>query len=92
MSWKDVSLDFGVSVRTLERRQNIFNIDRTGSCSTYTTISVERLSSVLREVWEILPDAGEIYIIGACCQRNSFVQRERIRHAINTIDPVNRVL
>ena len=44
--------------------------DRTGSCSTYTTISDERLSSVVREVWEILPDAAETYIIVACHQIN----------------------
>ena len=61
-SWKDVALHLGVSVRTLERRRNEFNItvsDRTGSRSTYTTTSDEQLCSVVREVLEILPDAGE---------------------------------
>ena len=94
-SWKDVALHLGVSVRTLERRRNEFNItvsDRTGSRSTYTTISDEQLCSVVREVLEILPDAGETYIIGACRQRNIFVQRQRIRDAINTVDPVSRAL
>ena len=42
--------------------------DKSGSRSTYTTISDERLYSDLRDVLEILPDAGETYIIGACCQ------------------------
>ena len=46
----------------------------------------------MREVWEILPNAREIYIIRACRQCNIFVQRERIRHAINTVDPVTRAL
>ena len=86
---KVVSLDFGVSVRTPERRKIYLISDRTGSCSTYKTISDERLSSVVRE---ILPDADETYINGACCQRNIFVQRQRIRHAINTADPVSRAL
>ena len=62
-----------------------------GSCGTYTTISDER-SSVVREVWEILPDAGETYIIGACRQHNIFIQHQRIRHAINTVDPVRGAL
>ena len=66
--------------------------DRTGSCSTYTTILDEPLSSVVREVWKILPDADETYIIGACHQHNIFVLCQRIRHAINTVDPVSRAL
>ena len=92
-SWKDVSLDIGVSVRTPERRRNISNIwQNWKSCSTYAVISNERLCAVLREVWEILPDAGETYIIGTCHQRNNFVQRKRIRDAINTVDPVSSAL
>ena len=46
----------------------------------------------MRKILEILPDAGVIYIIGACRQRNTFVQRQRIRRAINTVDSVNRAL
>ena len=88
-SWKNVALHLGVSVRTLERKRNEFNItvcDRTGRRSTYATISDEQLCSVVREVLEILPNAGETYIIGACRQRNKFVQRQRIRDSINTTD------
>ena len=46
----------------------------------------------MRKVLEILPDAGVTYIIGACRQRNTFAQRQRIRRAINTVDSVNRAL
>ena len=46
----------------------------------------------MREVLDVLPDAGETYIIGACRQRNIFVQRQRIRDAINTVDPISRAL
>ena len=77
-SWKDVALYLGVSARTLERRRNEFIIifsDRTGSRSTYTTISNKQPCSVVREVSEILPDADETYIIGACRERNIFFQR-----------------
>ena len=62
MSWKDVALHLGVSVRTLGRLQNKFNITvsgRAGSQSTYTTISDKQLCSVLREVLQMLPDVGE---------------------------------
>ena len=60
---------------------------RTRSRSTYTTISDEQLYSVVGKVLEILPDAGETYIIGACRQRNIFVKCQRIRDAINTVGP-----
>ena len=46
----------------------------------------------MRQVLEILPDAGVTYIMGACRQRNTFVQRQRIRRAINTVDSVKRAL
>ena len=46
----------------------------------------------MRQVLEILPDAGVTYIMGACRQRNTFVQRQRIRRAINTVDSVKRSL
>ena len=65
-SWKDVALYLGVLVRTFERRRNEFKktvYDRTGSRSTYTAISDEQLCSVVSEVLEILPDAGETYVI-----------------------------
>ena len=45
-----------MNLRTLERRPNEFNItvsDKTGNCSTYTTISDEQVCSVVREVLEI---------------------------------------
>ena len=66
--------------------------DRTESCSTYTSILDERLCPVVSEVLKVLPDAGETYIIGACCQRNTFVQCQCIRDAINTVHPVSRAL
>ena len=78
MSWKDVALHLGVSVRTLEKRRNKFKTtvsDRTGNCSKYTTISDEELCAVAMEVLEILPDAGETCFTVACHQHNTFVQR-----------------
>ena len=66
--------------------------DRTGNRSTYTTISDEQLCSLVREVLEILPDSGDTYIIGTRRQHNVFVLHQRIRDAINTIDPMSRAL
>ena len=66
--------------------------DRTGSCNTYTTITDKQLCAIVREIQEILPDAGETYIIGTCRQSNISVQHQRIKDAINIIDPINRRL
>ena len=49
----------------------------------------------MREGLEILPDAGETYIIGRCRQRNIFFKRQSIRDVINANgrhDPVSRAL
>ena len=69
MSWKDVALHLGVSVKPLEKRRNEF-----GNCSKYTTISDEELCAVAMEVLENLPDAGETCFTVACRQHNTFVQ------------------
>ena len=37
---------------------------------------------------DILPDAGETYVIGAMRQRNIYVQRRRIRGTIEEVDLV----
>ena len=57
--------------------------------AVHTTISEEQICSVLREILEILPNTGQKYIYWTCCQCNIFVQRQRIRDAINTVDPVS---
>ena len=78
MSWKDVALHLRVSARALERRRNEFKItvsDRTGNRSTYTIISDEELYTVVMEVLETLPDAGNTYFIVACRQRSASVHK-----------------
>ena len=85
----------GVSTRTLQRRRTELGLElsrRRGPRITYTPISDEELCNTVREVLEILPNAGETYIIGACRRRNIHVQRQRIRNAIAMVDPVSRAL
>ena len=85
----------GVSAKTLQRRRfevGLIMSDRVGSRRTYTNISDEELQTTIRDVLQILPNAGETYLIGACRQRNIHVQRQRLRDAINVVDPVSRAL
>ena len=58
----------------------------------YTAINDEQLCSVVREILQTLPDSGESYVIGACCQRKIFVQRQCVRDEVNNVDPVSRAL
>ena len=87
-SWKDVASYLGMSVRTLELRRNEFNL----TFHTYTTINDEQLCCVVREVLQTLLDVGESYAIGACRQRNIFVEHQRMRDAVNNVDPFRRAL
>eukprot|EP00112_Aurelia_sp_Birch-Aquarium-sp1_P026258 Seg920.7 transcript_id=Seg920.7/GoldUCD/mRNA.D3Y31 product="hypothetical protein" protein_id=Seg920.7/GoldUCD/D3Y31 len=94
-SWKEVASLMGVSKKTLQRRRievGLIMSNRAGPRRTYTDISDEELQRTIRDVLQILPNAGETYIIGACRQRNIHVQRQRLRDAINVVDPVSRAL
>lgn len=94
-SWKEVASLMGVSTKTLQRRRievGLIMSNRVGPRRTYTDIADEELQRTIRDVLQILPNAGETYIIGACRQRNIHVQRQRLRDAINVVDPVSRAL
>eukprot|EP00794_Sanderia_malayensis_P014734 gene14734-16269_t len=94
-SWHIVAAEIGVSVKTIYRRRQELGMqisDANGPCTTYTSISQTDLCEAIRDVLRVLPNAGESYVIGACRSRGIFVQRSRIRDAINTIDPVSRAL
>eukprot|EP00794_Sanderia_malayensis_P014537 gene14537-16040_t len=85
----------GVSEKTLKRRRQEFGMTisgKSGPRQTYSEISQEALCQIIKGVLEILPNAGETYVIGACNSRGIFVQRQRIRDAIKVVDPVSRAL
>ena len=94
-SWQTVASILGISVRTLRRRRTEFQIpvsNPIGPRKTYSEINEEDLLSNVREIINTLPDAGESYVIGSLRRRGIFIQRHRIRDAINKIDPVGRAL
>ena len=94
-SWQTVASVLGISVRSLRRRRTEFQIpvsNPIGPRKTYSEINEEDLLSNVREIINTLPDAGESYVIGSLRRRGIFIQRHRIRDAINKIDPVGRAL
>ena len=94
-SWKEVAAHFRVSEKTIQRRRTEFGMalsERSGPRITYSSITHEQLCALIREILNILPNAGESYILGACRSRGIHVQRSHLRDAINTVDPVSRAL
>ena len=94
-SWTEVASTLGVSERILRRRRAEFGMtisDSSGPRKTYTEISSNDLNTVVKEILDILPDAGETCVIGALRKRSIHVQRHRIRAAIEEVDPVSRSL
>ncbi len=94
-SWKTVANIIGVSQKTLQRRRQECGVTVSapaGPRQTYTDISQGDLCQVIKEILQVLPNAGETYLIGACSSRGIFVQRQRIREAINIVDPISRAL
>ena len=93
-NWKIVAFVLGMSERTVRRRRLEFGLNisgRRGPRSTYSDIPQERLITTVREILQLMPDAGERIVIGGLRARGIFVQRERIRAAINTVDPFGRL-
>ena len=93
-SWKVVAIVLGMSERTLRRRRIEYGLEicnTRGPRSTYTDINNEQLKDIIREILEILPDAGETIVIGALRTRGIHVQRSRIRQAIIEVDPIGRL-
>ena len=93
--WKVVAKELGISTKTLYRRRIEYGLEtseKNGPRNHYTHIDQGQLEELVRDILSILPDAGESYVIGACKSRGVNVQRQRIRDAIMTVDPISRAL
>ena len=83
-SWQTVASILGNLVRTLRRRRTDFQMPVSNPIGP-------RISNV-REIIDALSDTGETYVTGSLRSTGIFIQRHRIRDAINKIDPVDRSL
>ena len=93
--WKEVAKEARVSYKTVLRRRHQYSMpvsNTAGPRIMYCDISQEQLCEIVEEVLQVMPDAGETYVIGALRSRGLRVQRWRIREAIFTVDPVSRAL
>jgi hypothetical protein len=91
-SWSQVAVEIGVSYRTILRRRHDYRLpvsNTSGPRNTFTEISHTELCNVVREVLQILPNAGETIVLGALRQRNIHIQRWKVRNAICSVDPLS---
>ena len=94
-SWQHVSNDIGVSYRTLLRRrhENGMDVNSTrGPRRSYSNINNDQLCQQVSHILQILPNAGETFVLGALRQRGIHVQRYRVREAIRLVDPLSRAM
>ena len=93
--WREVANEAGVSYKTILRRRHQYSMavnQTSGSRITYSEISDARLREIVEEVLQVMPNAGETYVIGSLRSRGVRVRRWRVREAIFAVDPVSRSL
>ena len=93
--WRTVAREIGVSYRTVLRRRHQYSLPVAGSDgprATYSDVTDEQVCESVREILQLMPNAGESYVIGGLRSRGIHIQRWRIRQAINVVDPISRAL
>ena len=85
LAWTDIANILHISERTLYRRRQEYGI-----LGKYSSISDAELDSVIVNILNATPNAGEKLVIGSLRSRNIHVQRWRIRDRLNVLDPIGR--
>lgn len=88
LNWQGIASLFGIDRRTLFRHRERLGIPS----RDYTTLSNERLMSIVRQILANTPNAGETYVRGSLRSRGLRVQRWRVRQVLQEIDPIGRCL
>ena len=83
-TWSEISLILNISVKTLQRRANDWNIAK------YTDIPDDALDSTVREILVQFPTAGEVMLNGHLSSRGMSLQRARLRSSIHRVRGHNR--
>ena len=79
----------GVSLRTIERRQQEFGIRQ---MSTYSTISEQDLDNMIENILVSFPETGYKRMTGFLRSRGVVVQQSRIREAMRRVNPEGTML
>jgi len=83
-TWLEISLILNVSVKTLQRRANDWNITK------YADIPDDELDGTVREILVQFPAAGEVMLNEHLSSRGISLQRARLRNSIHRVRGHNR--
>lgn len=78
-TWSEVSTILGVSIKTLQRRANDWNL------LSYTDISMDDLDTIVQDILLQFPLCGEVMLNGHLKSRGIRVQRYKLRNSIHSI-------
>lgn len=87
MQWTAIAKCLGISAKTFYRRRIEYGI-----ADPYSDITDEELEWNIRDILRLTPFSGETYIRGALRARGIYIQRWKIRNALQRIDPINRAI
>ncbi|XP_028418442.1 uncharacterized protein LOC114543789 [Dendronephthya gigantea] len=88
-SWTKIAELLGISLKTLQRRREEFQIDNGES---WSTINDNDLREVMQEIMSITPGIGQTRMLGALKSRGIRAQRSRVRVMMRELDPIGTAL
>lgn len=83
MTWEEISLIMGVSVKTLQRRARECNIKR------FSDISDRELDVIMANCLEDFPQAGQVMLQGHMISLDLHIPRERLRQSLRRVGSRN---
>jgi AraC-like DNA-binding protein len=89
LRWADIARCLGISERTLRRRRYELGLISSGD---FTNISDQSLDEHVRDVLQTTPRVGLSLVRGALRSRGLNIQRDRVREAMNRVDPLSRTV
>ena len=87
MKWKTIASCLGVCERTIYRRRVQF-----GLSDNYTDMTDEDLDEHIKNILELTPYSGEVYVRGSIKAKGINVQRSRVRESLRRLDGVGRAV
>lgn len=87
-NWQGIASLFGIDRRTLFQHRQRLGIIPLG----FAELSNYELNTIVRQILQRTPNAGETYILGSLRSRSIRIQRWRVRQSLHEIDPIGRSL
>lgn len=87
-NWQGIASLFGIDRRTLFQHRQRHGIGPL----EFAELSNYELNTVVRQILQRTPNAGETYILGSLRSRSIRIQRWRVRQSLHEIDPIGKSL